>query len=100
MGPCNPTLLKLRKAPAGVRIEAGERMDADRAVCRSSLKRTCAEPTMKKARKQPINATTPDAPRGRSREHSHEEMQMLMKAGMPGSVAESSGNFPHVRLRR
>ena len=25
---------------------------------------------------------------------------MLMKAGMPGSVAESSGSFPHVRLRR
>jgi hypothetical protein len=56
-------MLKLRKAPAGVRIEAGKRMDADRAICRSSLKRTCAEPTMKKARKQPINATTPEGAR-------------------------------------
>jgi porphobilinogen synthase len=27
-------------------------------------------------------------------------MKMLMKAGMPGSVAESSGIFPHARLRR
>src|SRR3954453_9372290 len=27
-------------------------------------------------------------------------MEMLMKAGMPGSVAESSSSFPHVRLRR
>jgi hypothetical protein len=33
---------------------------------------------MKKARKQPIYATTP-MPRGRSGERSHEEMQMSMK---------------------
>jgi porphobilinogen synthase len=39
-------------------------------------------------------------PRGRAGERSHEEFQMLMKAGMPGGAAESSGNFPHVRLRR
>jgi hypothetical protein len=33
---------------------------------------------MKKARKQPINASTPDAARA-SRERPHEEMQMSMK---------------------
>jgi hypothetical protein len=72
-------MLKLRKAPPGVRIEAGEWMDADRAFRRSSLKSTSAQPTMKKARKQPINATTADAVRPITR-MSQEEMQMPMKA--------------------
>jgi hypothetical protein len=72
-------MLKLRKAPPGVRIEAGKCMDADQAFRRSSLKRLSAEPTMKKARKQPINATTPDAARPITR-MSQEEMQMPMKA--------------------
>jgi hypothetical protein len=72
-------MLKLRKALPGVGIEAGEWMDADRAFRRSSLKSTSTQPTMNKARKQPINATTPDTAQSIPRMF-QEEMQMPLKA--------------------
>jgi hypothetical protein len=72
-------MLKLRKALPGVRIEAGEWMNPDQAFRRSSLKSTSAQPTMKKARKQPINATTAAVARPIPR-MPQEEMQMPMKA--------------------
>src|SRR5437763_11333259 len=39
--------------------------------------------------------------RAKSREKcAHEDKPMLMKASLPAGVADSSGGFPHVRLRR
>src|ERR1700754_469926 len=71
-------MLKLRKALPGVRIEAVTH-GCRSSVCRSSLKSACAQPTMKKARKQPINATTLDAARLFPRTFSLRKMQMSMK---------------------
>src|SRR3954452_24250311 len=55
---------------------------------------------MKKARKQPINAACRVAARPATAMAASRNSQMLMKAGVPGSVADGSGAFPHVRLRR